>query len=336
MNNFIFKTGKVKASATGVFCCLIFLFPYVISAYLYAATMATVQVFKKAGIDKDKILLGEIAKIDGQDHRLVQKLNSIVLGKAPLPGKSRRIDGRHIKVRLKQSGIDLTRITLKSPAQIEVSRNFIDIPKDKIEKVVLDYIYRKIPWERDKVKVGNIKINSGVRLPKGNVAYKVLPPDNTDFLGTVPMSVVFQVDGKFCRKVWAFVNIEVLTEVVVAKRPIGRYHIISEDDLCLQKMDLAKLSSNIITDIEDVLGKRVKRAIKAKTVLRTDLVELSPLVKRGDIVLIIAETEGLRITALGEVKEKGRKGERIRVANLDSKEKIYARVVNSNTVKVDF
>jgi flagella basal body P-ring formation protein FlgA len=59
-------------------------------------------------------------------------------------------------------------------------------------------------------------------------------------------------------------------------------------------------------------------------------------VKRGDVVVIIAESAGLKITALGQVKKKGRLGDRIPVMNFDSKKVLYARVVDSNTVKVDF
>jgi flagella basal body P-ring formation protein FlgA len=54
------------------------------------------------------------------------------------------------------------------------------------------------------------------------------------------------------------------------------------------------------------------------------------------VVVIIVETEGLKATALGEVKKKGRIGERIPVINFDSKKILYARVVDANTVKVDF
>ena len=101
-------------------------------------------------------------------------------------------------------------------------------------------------------------------------------------------------------------------------------------------MDLAKLPSGVITDPEAVLGKRTKRAIGAKTALRADLIEFPPLVKRGDIVVIIAESKGLKITALGQVKKKGRLGESIPVMNYDSKKVLYARVLDASTVKVEF
>jgi flagella basal body P-ring formation protein FlgA len=101
-------------------------------------------------------------------------------------------------------------------------------------------------------------------------------------------------------------------------------------------MNLANLPSGIITNIHEALGKRAKRAINVKAVLRADFIELPPLVRRGDVVTVIAESAGLKISAVGKVREKGHRGDRIRVMNLDSGKAIYARVLNSNTVLVDF
>ena len=319
-----------------ILCLSLFFFILEISANLSAAGMTSIRVLKKAEIEDDKMLLGKIAMIKGEDSELVQKLRAIVVGSAPLPGKSRRIDEHYIKIRLKQNGVDLSRIILEVPEKNEISRGFIEISRERIEKIAMDFIYKKIPYERNRARVKEIRINRSVVLPKGSVTCKVVSPPNMDFFGLIPLSISFNVNGRFQKKVSVTVDIEVLTEVVVTKRPIGRYKMITEDDICLQKRDMSNLSSNIITNSEDVLGKRAKRAINAKTVLRADLVEFPSLVRRGDIVSIIAESDSLRITALGEVKEKGRKGQRIRVVNLDSKKGIYARVLDSNTVVVDF
>ncbi len=319
-----------------ILCVSFFFFILEISANLSAAGMTSIRVLKKAEIEDDKMLLGKIAVIKGEDSELVQKLRAIVVGRVSLPGKSRRIDEHYIKIRLKQNGVDLSRIILEVPEKNEISRGFIEISRERIEKIALDFIYKKIPYEKNRVRVKKIRVNRSVVLPKGRVTCKVVSPPNMDFFGLIPLSISFNVNGVFQKKVLVTVDIEVLTEVVVTKRPIGRYKMITGDDICLQKRDLSNLSSNIITNLEDVLGKRAKRAINAKTVLRADLVEFPSLVRRGDIVSIIAESDSLRITALGEVKEKGRKGQRVRVVNLDSKKGIYARVLDSNTVVVDF
>ena len=63
---------------------------------------------------------------------------------------------------------------------------------------------------------------------------------------------------------------------------------------------------------------------------------MPPLVKRGDMVVIVAEAEGLKVTAIGEVKSAGRLGERVKVVNLDSDKRLSARVMDNKTVKVEF
>ena len=319
-----------------ILCLALFFFISGTSANLSGAGITSIKVLKNVEIEDDKILLGKIAVIKGDDSEFVQKLRAMVVGRSPLPGKSRQVDEHYIKIRLKQSGVDLSGIILDVPEKNEISRSFIEISRERIEKMALDFIYKKISHERNRARVKKIRANRSVVLPKGRVTCKVVTPPNMDFFGLIPLSVVFNVNGLFQKKVLVTVDIEVLTEVVVTKRPFGRYKMITEDDICLQKRDISNLPSNIITSSEDVLGKRAKRAIDAKTVLRTDLIEFPPLVRRGDIVSIIAESDGLKITALGEVKKKGRMGERIRVVNLDSKKGIYARVLDANTVKVDF
>jgi len=124
--------------------------------------------------------------------------------------------------------------------------------------------------------------------------------------------------------------------VVVARRPLGRYKPIDDDDLEVKAVDAAGLPADCITSPETVIGKRTRRPVDTGTVLRPDLVEFPPLVKNGDRVRIIAETSGLRISAFGQVKQKGGQGELVQVMNLDSNKVVYARVVDSHTVKIDF
>ena len=325
-----------KFFSTIIFCLMLPLFLPQMQGSLSAAGITAIKVREKSEIEKSKILLGEIAEIRGEDQGLVRKIQGIVIGSAPLPGRSRRIDEDYIKIRLKQKNIELSQIRLDVPGEIQVSRSYVEITKEQIRKIVLDFIYERIPWDRDMTTVKNVVVRNSVILPKANITYRVIPPQNMDFLGTVPLSIIFDANGDFQKKVWATVNIEVLAEVVVTKRPLPRYKPITEQDIHLQKRNLAGLPSGMITDCDDVLGKRTKRSIKSNMVLRSDLIESIPLVRRGDVVLIIAESDGLRITALGKVKEKGRRGERVRVENIDSKKAIYANVMDASTVKVDF
>lgn len=301
-----------------------------------AADLTRVRILVNVQIDEDKILLGRIAKIEGGDPILVQKLNGIVVGKSPLAGNSRVLEESIFRLRLKQNGIDLTELELQIPPEVVATRSLIEISREKIKLIVSDYLSKNLLSDSVDAKIKDIRVAGGLRLPGGRITYEVEPPRSNKLKGKIPISINFDVNGKFYKRVWATATVEFFAEVVVTKKPLGRHKPITEDDIEMQKLDLMNLPSNVITDPETVLGKRTKRAIGAKAVLRANLIEFPPLVKRGDVVVIIFESKGLKITALGQVKKKGGLGDRIPVINFDSKKILYARVLDSSTVKVEF
>ena len=303
---------------------------------IYAAELTRITILPEVQTNDEDILLGRIAGIEGHDPLLIQKLSDIEVARAPLPGKTRTLEKQVFILRLKQHGIDLSQLALHIPTKVVITRNYIEISREKIKLLVSDYIQKNVFKDQVDGSIKDIQIADSLKLPNGRITFKVTAPRNRHFLGKIPFSVHFNVNGKFYKRVWTAAIIEVLADVVTTNKPLGRHKPITEDDIALVKMDLAKLPSGVITDPETVLGKRTKRAIGAKKVLRTDLVEFPPLVKRGDVVVIIAESNGLKITALGQVKKKGRFGESIPVMNYDSKKILYARVLDSSTVKVDF
>jgi flagella basal body P-ring formation protein FlgA len=301
-----------------------------------AAGMTTIRLLEKVEVNGAKILLGAIARIDGTDRQLIQRLKRVDIGKAPLPSRSRVIEIDYIRLRLKQNGFSLENLDLQSSSGVAITRSHIEIDQQKIEKIVSHYLRTTVLRGNKIARIKDLRVPQRIILPRGRITYQVIAPRNTKYRGKIPLAVHFNVDGQFQKKVWTSATIEMFVDVVVAAKPLRKHKTITEDDIELRQMDLAHLPANVITDPQAVLGKRGRSTISAKTVLRTDLIELPPLVKRGDIVVIVAESKGLRITALGKAKRKGRLGERIPVENFDSKKILNAQVLDAKTVSIDF
>ncbi len=212
----------------------------------------------------------------------------------------------------------------------------IEITRNMIEDIVMDFLNAKVPWDKHRVKIKLVQISNGLMLPDMPYSYKVVPPNDTRYLGTVPLNVVFDIQGQPPKKAWATVKIEVETDVIVVNKPLNRNQTIGKDDVNVVSMDMADLPSNYISRLEDVVGKKTLRIMNPKEVFRTDIVELPPMVKRNDRVSIVAESGNLRITAVGEVKESGGIGDRVKVVNLSSNKEIFARILDSKTVQVEF
>lgn len=301
-----------------------------------ASPTAVIRVYDRVEIESDDVLLGQIAGVEGSDPRWIQQLKDIVIGKAPLPGKSRQYDQRYLQMRLKQHQVDLSAIILEVPQRVEVVRSHVTIEEEEIRQIVSEFILRNISQDNKTVRIKDIRVPEAVILSKGRIAYKVSTPRGLELAGRCSIAVDFSVDGHLQKRVWATATVEILGPVLVTRKPLGRYKPITEDDIELQTMDLTDLPADVMTDPGEVLGKRMRRAVGARIPLRADLIELPPLVKRGDLVTIVAESNGMKITTLGEVKKKGRLGERIPVVNMDTKKILHARVIDSKTVKVDF
>jgi len=301
-----------------------------------AAGLTSVRFYDQVEVDSDQILLGRVARVDGSNPQLVRQLEAVVLGRSPLPGKTRALDSATILMRLRQSDIDPAQLDLQIPPELQVSRGSVTVSREQIEQIVRGFIQQQAAGAAETLRIKDIRISEPVVLPTGQLATRVLAPKNTELAGIVPLTVVFKVGEDAERRVGITVSIERRVNVVVARRPLGRYKPIEDDDIELKAVDLAGLPADRITDLETVIGKRTRRAVDSGTVLRPDLLEFPPLVKRGDRVRIIAETAGFRISAAGQVKQKGCQGEVIPVTNLDSNKVIHARVVDSQTVKIEF
>ena len=96
------------------------------------------------------------------------------------------------------------------------------------------------------------------------------------------------------------------------------------------------MPGNILTDRDKAVGLALKNNLDANTSLKEWMLKRNPTVDRGKRVTILAEMGGLRVSVPGRTMEKGFAGDFIKVENVMSKKKIFARVIDSATVAVEF
>jgi len=212
----------------------------------------------------------------------------------------------------------------------------IEVPKEEIRRAVIRFLQRNQPWKSAEVRIREIRIPGCVVLstPRHDLSLRV--PPNTRYLGHTPVEVIFNRGRTGQKRIWVSAYLEVLSPVVVLKKPMARNQIISADDVSLEKRDLSKVPPGAITNVHEVVGLRLKRTLGVGVILRSSLVDKPLLVRRGDVVRLLIETERLKITALGRVDERGGRGDTVRVINVDSRKRVYGQVVDSQTVRVRY
>jgi flagella basal body P-ring formation protein FlgA len=152
----------------------------------------------------------------------------------------------------------------------------------------------------------------------------------------VPVVVELSVDGSVKAVVPVAMRVDRYQQVVVAARPIRRLAAITPEDLRIEKRLVSGLPAGPLDQVEEAIGFVASREIRGGEVLSTKLIQLPALVKRGEIVTLIVEGNGVVVTARGQAKEEGQRGQLIRVMNLSSKKELYGRVEGERQVKIPF
>jgi len=198
------------------------------------------------------------------------------------------------------------------------------------------YICRQLRKSESDVVVSRFKVKGNKPVPAGKISFKLFQKNRIRPKGHVKLIAAVNVNGQVENEVMLSGYIDVFESVVCTSRDLKREEVIKKDDVYLRKMKGARLSPTVITDMDKVTGLRAKHNIKADTCLKEWMLEKSPVVEKGDLITIFAESGDLKVTAPGRVLMKGCTGEIIKVQNLMSKMNIYATVVDKSTVMVEF
>lgn len=301
-----------------------------------AEPMVRIILNDEAHVDGDTFTLGQISAIEAPNGELASQLGDIDMGQSPLPGQRITVHPDKVNFRLKQNLFDTQRCVIQANGPVTVVRRHSTVSGEQIRAAVETFIKSHAPWDADQMEIRPIRYDQSHILPNGSVEIKVSSPKHTDWLGPVPFKVSMIVDGRVMDSTSVPTYIEVWQEVVLAAKPLGRNQPITEADIRIERMNLARVPSNAIFRPDQVLGNRANRAIAVNSVLRSDQVEIPPAIRKGDVVQVLAETKVLKITTMAVAQENGGVGESIRMMNVRSKRKFHATVIDAQTVKVEF
>ena len=139
-------------------------------------------------------------------------------------------------------------------------------------------------------------------------------------------------NGKSLSFVRAVALVRLFGPVVVLKRAVPRHHVLAADDLEVRRMDLAGAGKGFFAGREGLCGKRLRRALTAGSVVHAADVESVPLVRRGEVVDIVARVGAIEVRVPGLAREDGRAGETVRVKNMASRRLVSVRVAGRGLV----
>jgi flagellar basal body P-ring formation protein FlgA len=315
------------------------LFKFFLCAWIFFLPNAfalEVLVKEEARVQGDTLYLGDIASFTPPDDGRVKMLKEVEVGASPAPGRSMSLSNRFLIYRIGPSLSNMDDVRVKVPESLLVHREAQTIGVESLKKIYREHVLKNSPFQADRVRFEQINVPGPVLLPVGSVRWEVKNRGGDAYVGDFSIVISFYTDGKPARKIPLTGRISVKQEVLKTTRKINTGEVIGREDVVvIEERDL-RIRENVLTDLDQVVGKRASRSLQEGQLLTSRMIEEPPLVQKGDRVVIGAENQRIRITAWGRALEDGRGGEQVKVVNMSSGREIFGTVVSPGHVSVSF
>ena len=122
--------------------------------------------------------------------------------------------------------------------------------------------------------------------------------------------------------------------VPVPTRRLLPDELIMEDDLAVMRMPVGRVGAYVMTDIDEVIGKQVRRVLTPGRPIQTQSI-INPLViNRGDRVEISFSDGLLAVSSPGRALGDAHEGQEVRIVNLISNKTVTGIATGEGTVEI--
>ena len=294
-----------------------------------------IRIMERAQLKGSKITLGEVATFSDKTDPRTQELKRIIIAHAPPAGKRLVLDRAFLNYRL-GARLQQSNLSLVLPKELKVERLAQEVRREDLQRIFLEHVRNNMEWQTDKVSFRDIRSPEVISLPQGRLTYRVRTLGRSTYVGNVSLLVTFFVDGVRQRSVRISGQVDVMQEVVVAKRNLNRHQEIQPEAVYLKLMNSARVPMHAFTRLSAVLSMQTQHPVRAGQVILPRMLKRAPVVKRGDHLVLVAESAYLKVATTAKALEDGYLGEPVRVVNTGSGKEVNARVLGPRQVAVDF
>ncbi len=212
--------------------------------------------------------------------------------------------------------------------------NFQPISEKYLKDFFLRYLESKI--NSTDFQLSRFKIRGNTMFPPGVLELEIIRIGKGEIKGRINILVAVLVNGEEQGRIYLSGWVDRYVSVVCTAHRVPRGTILSESDVCLREINISKAPVNLVIDLNSAVGKRLKQSLKSGGHIRDNMLEIPPLIQKGDRVKLVAKKGGLTVVTSGTAKTKGGRNEQIKVENIDSKRIVVGRVLDDTSVEILF
>ncbi len=183
-----------------------------------------------------------------------------------------------------------------------------------IEVRVHEFLHRQVAGLPGEVSIELAPLDPNSQLP-ACAALEVFLPAGTRAWGR--FSVGVRCDSPVTWTAYLQARVAVVTDYLVAARPLRAGQVLGPADLGARRGDLTALSDNLLTDPTQAVGHHTRIAVAAGSPLRGDMLRVPHAVRQGQNVTVLGVGAGFRVASEGRAMNNAAPGEKVRVRLAD-------------------
>jgi flagella basal body P-ring formation protein FlgA len=184
---------------------------------------------------------------------------------------------------------------------------------------------------------GKVSVHVGAIDPNIKLAQcpelQVFLPAGSRAWGKTSVGVRCNAPSNWTIYVQATVN--VAAQYLVAAAPLAQGQVVTSQDLLFEKGDLTQLPAGVFTDMGQAIGRSVNISMNVGTVLRQEMLKITPIVQPGQTVKVTSAGQGFSVSAEGKAMAKANEGQLVQV-KVASGQIVTGIARNGGQVEVNF
>lgn len=299
---------------------------------LSAATTITVQ--PSASVKPlQMVTLREIASVTGPKAD-VERLNQVEIARATVPGSARQITSDWIKTRLACSGCDLKSVTFKAPSSVILVSASQSVKGADIADAAKQYITSQLSMSDISYTVDQTGTQPDIVVPAGKLELVAEQGTRGVTPGRQQIAVDILVDGTLYVKKTVGLNLKATGMVVVATQSIKSKEPLTAANTRVEQRDIPTASAGYMSALPEGDERIASKPISAGSIITADMLGTKPAVAKGDPVVVLVRTGGVKVVVKGAASEDGVVGDTIKVSVPTTKDLILATIVQPGLVEV--
>jgi flagella basal body P-ring formation protein FlgA len=204
---------------------------------------------------------------------------------------------------------------------------------ESIRSVVKAYVLSQHIDSKDNIKVDVSRLDSRLKLVKCPAPLQAFLPPGGKTTGNISVGVRCRDEQKPW-SIYVAARVSEFAKVLVASRSLPRGKHLAPGDVRLERRNIAKLYRGYLSQVSEINGKLLKRTVSPGMVLTTTMLSKPRLVKRGELISILARSKVLEVRMRGEALAGGGIGDVIRARNLNTRKIVQGTITSDGSLEV--